>query len=130
VTISRRHFIILSTHLDDISPDNLSLSPLPLNGLPRSPPTQKPMPDLVIIRENLLHLEPTHVSPQKCRHGRDIRVRHFAPSGSLWAGWESVLSDETGDGFAAADGGEADIDEFGGVEVSVVVSARGCQRSR
>ena len=79
------------------------------------------MPDLVIRCKDLLHLESLHVPPQERRHHGHICFGHFAPSGRERSSGEGVFPDEAGDGLAAADRSEADVDEFCRVEVPVVV---------
>jgi hypothetical protein len=109
-------------HLDDIRPHHLSLPPARLDhALP--PRTQKPMPDLLHRTKHLTHLIPLHKTLQQLAHTVYIPFLHLPEPGEERLGGQGVFADEAGDGFGAGERGESDIDEFGRVEVSVVVPA-------
>lgn len=107
------------THLDDIGPNDL-LYPPPAHLLPLS--TQKPMLNLVIIPERLRHIEPIQISPQQSSNLGHVFLLHLAETGDTGVRGNRVLLYETSDGASPGKGGEANVDEFGGVEVAMEVS--------
>lgn len=132
-------------HLDNISPNDLSLPPPLCRPLslayhfpsarahlstgnsptltPLFPPSrQKPMLDLLIRLERLRNLESGEIPPQERSDLGDVLLLHLAETGKGRGGGDRELLDEAGDGHGPREGGESDIDQFGRVEVAVVVS--------
>jgi hypothetical protein len=80
------------------------------------------MLDLLIRLERLRNLEPGEISPQERGDLRDVLLLHLAEPGEGGGSGYRELLDEAGDGHGPREGGESDIDQFGRVEVAVVVS--------
>lgn len=116
----------LSSHLDDVGPDDLLASPSwdsirPDFALPTS--AEEVVADFVfaVLR---VHLEALQVTTKQGLDPIQVVFFHFPKTWQRCICWKSSQLDHTGKGRVARDVGKVDIDKLGNVESAVVVSGR------